>query len=184
MTASDKDSRLPDETQAQFLRLFSSSKPELFRYIVALVPNLADAEEILQQSAVALWSKFEQYDSQQPFTPWACRFAINVVKQWAASRQRWKSVAIDGIAEELAGRRSALQPQFEERLLHLGDCLGKLPVEQREIVEAYYWKRSAVDVIAANTQKSVEAIYKLLQRSRALLRECIEQAAQSGDSLL
>ena len=183
MTAELEDSRSLDDAHARFLRLFLSSEREIFRYVAALVPNLADAEEIVQQTAVALWSKFDHYDARQPFTPWACRFAINIVKQWAASRQRWKSLAEGGLAEQLAGRRDALQPQFEDRMQHLEGCLQKLPVEQREIIEAYYWNRTGVEGIAALTGRTVAGIYKLLQRSRVLLRDCIQQAAQTGDSI-
>src|SRR5262245_30333085 len=113
MTATHEDSQSVDKAQAQFLRLFLSSEREIFRYVAGLVPNLAEAEEIVQQTSVALWGKFDQYDPQQPFTPWACRFAINIVKQWAAGRQRWKSLAEGGLAEQLASRRDALQPQLE-----------------------------------------------------------------------
>jgi RNA polymerase sigma-70 factor (ECF subfamily) len=183
MTTKLENPRSVDDSHAQFLRLFLSSERELFRYVAALVPDISEVEEIIQQTAVALWSKFDQYDPQQPFTPWACRFAINTVKQWAASRQRWKSLATDGLAEQLAGRRDALQPQLDDRLQHLRDCLQKLPAEQREIIEAYYWKRSNVEGIATLTGRTVAAIYKLLQRSRVLLHDCIQQATQTGDSI-
>jgi RNA polymerase sigma-70 factor (ECF subfamily) len=171
------------ELQAQFLRLFLSSERELFRYVAALVPNVADAEEIVQQTAVVLWSKFDQYDPCLPFTPWACRFAINIVKQWAARRQRWQALLDHDLAEGLARRRDQLRPQFESRLRHLDACLEKLPAEQRGIIEAYYFRRTSVETIAAESQRSVDAIYKLLQRIRSMLRHCIEQAAQRGESL-
>src|SRR5450755_3834236 len=105
MIANRNDQRADDDSQAHFLRLFLSSERELLRYVAALVPNLADAEEIVQQTAVVLGKKFDQYDAQQPFTPWACRFAINIVKQWVARRQRWQSLLEGGLAEELANRR-------------------------------------------------------------------------------
>src|SRR5262245_46973635 len=104
MTTSQDNPRSLDDTQAQFRRPFLTSEREIFRYVAALVPNLADAEEIVQQTAVALWSKFDQYDPTLPFTPWACRFALNIVKQWSASRQRWRRLATDGLAEQIANR--------------------------------------------------------------------------------
>src|SRR6266436_3016756 len=122
-----------DDAQAQFLRLFLPAERELFRYVAALVPNVGDAEEIVQQTAVELWKKFDEYDAQQPFTPWACRFAINIVKQWVASRQRWQALLERDLAEELVNRREQLRPQFEKRLSHLDQCLEKLPPEQRGI---------------------------------------------------
>jgi RNA polymerase sigma-70 factor (ECF subfamily) len=177
----DKHSSTED-AQSHFLRLFLSSERELFRYIAALVPNIADAEEIIQQTAVALWSKFDQYDPHQPFTPWACRFAINVVKQWAARRQKWRSLLDQGLAEQLASRREELRPQFESRMKHLDACLEKLPPEQRGIVQSYYFQRQTVETIAADAKRSVDAIYKTLQRVRAMLRDCIERASQTGES--
>ena len=177
------DRRTNDESQAQFLRLFLPSERELFRYIAALVPNVGDAEEIVQQTAVELWKKFDQYDTRQPFTPWACRFAINIVKQWVASRKRWQALLEAGLAEELANRRAQLRPQFENRLSHLDQCLEKLPSEQRGIVEAYYFRRQCIDVIADETRRSVESVYKTPQRIRLMLRQCIERSEQNGESI-
>lgn len=174
----------PDEAHAHFLRLFLASEREIFRYITALVPHLADGEEILQQTAVALWSKFDRYDPAMPFTPWACRFAMNIVKQWAASREKWRGLLDHGLVEALTDRREELRPRFDERMKHLDGCLEKLPAEQRNIVEAYYFRRQSIEAISASARRSVDAIYKALQRIRSMLRDCIERTAQAGDDLL
>ena len=73
--------RFENQTAAQqrFLSLFLRSEREIFRYVAALVPNITDAEDIVQQTAIALWEKFEAYDPTQPFTPWACRFALTCI---------------------------------------------------------------------------------------------------------
>ena len=82
----------PSDAQQRFLSLFLRSEREIFRYVVALVPNLADADDIVQQTAIALWEKFDSYDPEKPFTPWACRFALNKARQWVARRQRWQAL--------------------------------------------------------------------------------------------
>src|SRR5512136_3485403 len=135
-----------DQTAAQqrFLSLFLRSEREVFRYVAALVPNVADAEDIVQQTAMALWEKFDAYDPTQPFTPWACRFALNKTRQWIERRQRWQALLDHGLAEELAERRQELQPEFERRLKHLEGCLGKLPPDRRSLVEAYYGERTGI----------------------------------------
>jgi len=63
----------PTAAQQRFLSLFLRSERENFRYVAALVPNVADAEDIVQQTAPALWEKFHAYDPSQPFTPCAYR---------------------------------------------------------------------------------------------------------------
>src|SRR6266446_9271028 len=133
----DSTRRFGDSNTAQqrFLSLFLRSEREIFRYVAALVPNVTDAEDIVQQTALALWEKFDAYDPNQPFTPWACRFALNKTKQWIERRQKWQALLEAGLAEELAQRREELRPELETRLKHLEGCLGKLPEEHRFMVE-------------------------------------------------
>ena len=165
-------------TQKRFLSLFLRSEREIFRYVAALVPNVADAEDIVQQTALSLWAKFEAYDPSQPFTPWACRFALNKARQWIERRQRWQALLEGGLAEELAHRREELRPELERRLTHLEGCLGKLADEQRSLVEGYYYHREGIEKLAENSGRTIAATYKALQRIRHALLDCVEHAAK------
>ena len=165
-------------SQQRFLSLFLRSEREIFRYVAVLVPNVADAEDIVQQTALALWEKFDAYDPSQPFTPWACRFALNKARQWIERRQRWQALLGAGLAEELAQRRDALRPELEVRLKHLEDCLNQLPEEHRSLVEGYYYRRDAIEKLAVASSRTVAATYKTLQRVRQALQTCIEDAAK------
>ncbi len=164
--------------QQRFLSLFLRSEREIFRYVAALIPNATDAEDIVQQTAMALWEKFDAYDPGQPFTPWACRFALNKARQWIERRQRWQALLEHGLAEELTERRQELQPEFELRLRHLEACLEKLPREQRFLVEGYYYERASVEKLAARSGRSIAATYKMLQRVRHTLQLCVESRAR------
>lgn len=160
--------------QQRFLSLFLRSERKIFRYVAALVPNVADAEDIVQQTAMSLWEKFDAYDPAQPFTPWACRFALNKTRQWLERRQRWQTLLGHGLAEELAQRRQELQPEFELRLKHLEGCLGKLPEVQRSLIEGYYYERSNIETLARRFGRTEAATYKMLQRIRHALQACVE----------
>ena len=170
----------PGAAQQRFLSLFLRSEREIFRYVSVLVPNVADAEDIVQQTAVALWEKFEAYDPNQPFTPWACRFALNKAKQWIERRQRWQALLASGLAEELARRREELRPEFECRLKHLEGCLDKLPENQLSLVEGYYYRREGIEKLAEDSGRTVAATYKTLQRIRQALQVCVENAAKGA----
>jgi RNA polymerase sigma-70 factor, ECF subfamily len=160
--------------QQRFLSLFLRSEREIFRYVAALVPNVTDAEDIVQQTALALWEKFDAYDPSRPFTPWACRFALNKARQWIERRQRWQALLDRGLAEELVQRRHELLPEFETRLKHLEGCLQKLPEGQRSLVEGYYYERASVETLAQRSGRSEAATYKMLQRIRQALQVCVE----------
>jgi RNA polymerase sigma-70 factor (ECF subfamily) len=163
--------------QQQFLSLFLRSEREIFRYVAALVPNLSEVDDIVQQTAITLWEKFDAYDPNRPFTPWACRFALNKTRQWMERRKRWMTLLEDGLAEELAQRRVELQPVWESRLRCLEGCLDQLPEKSRSLIESYYFGRNGVETLANETGCSVGAIYKMLQRIRHRLQECIEKTA-------
>jgi RNA polymerase sigma-70 factor, ECF subfamily len=178
LPASTRHFEDPAAAQQKFLSLFLRSEREIFRYVAALVPNVADAEDIVQQTALALWEKFHAYDSGQPFTPWACRFALNKTRQWLERRQRWQVLLQGGLAEELALRREDLLPEMEMRFRHLEGCMGKLPDEQLSLVEGYYYRRDDVEKLATNSGRTVAATYKMLQRVRLALQACIENAAK------
>ena len=180
----DSNGRSGDQPAAQqrFLSLFLRSEREIFRYVAAFIPNVADVEDIVQQTAIALWEKFDAYDPAQPFTPWACRFALNKAKQWIERRQLWQALLEGGLADELAQRRVELLPEIETRLKHLEGCLNKLPTEQRSMVEGYYYRRSSVEKLAEETSRTVAATYKTLQRIRQALQTCIENAAKGTAS--
>lgn len=164
--------------QQRFLSLFLRSEREIFRYVAALVPNVADAEDIVQQTALTLWEKFDAYDPAQPFTPWACRFALNKARQWIERHQRWRALLDGDLAEELARRRDELRPELEIRLRRLEGCLERLPQEQRSLVEGYYYRRLEIDQLANQSGRTVAAAYKTLQRIRHALQACMEHAVE------
>src|SRR5579862_2098268 len=177
--STDSTHRFGDSNAAQqrFLSLFLRSEREVFRYVAALVPNVTDAEDIVQQTAMALWEKFDAYDPDRPFTPWACRFALNKTRQWIERRQRWQALLDKGLAEELAQRSQELQPEIEQRLRHLETCMSRLPQTQRALLEGYYYERASIEQLAERSGKTEAAIYKVLQRIRHGLQLCMEGKA-------
>lgn len=163
--------------QQEFLSLFLRSEREIFRYVTTLVPNLADAEDVVQQTALSLWEKFDAYDPALPFTPWACRFALNKARQLMERRQRWQALLEKGLAEELAQRREELQPEIEHRLRHLESCVHRLPQAQRALLEGYYYERASIEQLAMRFGRTTAATYKMLQRIRHNLQLYMQEKA-------
>ena len=65
------------ERSKQFMMQFARHEHDLFRYVLTLLPNWNDAQDVMQETAAALWQKFDQYDPGRPFLPWACQFAYS-----------------------------------------------------------------------------------------------------------
>ncbi len=73
-------SNTPPEVENLVL-LLTQHQDALFRYIYSLVTREADARDILQETSVALFRKWDQYDTARPFLPWAYRFAYFQVQK-------------------------------------------------------------------------------------------------------
>ena len=156
-----------------FLRLLLKSEREILRYVMAIVPHVPDAQEIVQETAVALWKQCDQYDSSQPFTPWACRFAANKAKEYLRKKGRWNHFLDDDIASMLLARREKMAPQLDRRMAPLRDCVSELPTGHRSLLEKYYFDQTPVEEISQEVGRSAEAVYKSLQRIRTGLMDCV-----------
>jgi hypothetical protein len=64
----------------RFVRLFGAAQSDVLRYILALVPDLDDVQEVFQETAVDPWKTLHQYDPDCPFVPCTCRFGYFRVK--------------------------------------------------------------------------------------------------------
>jgi len=171
--------RSMSRSRDDFLRHFLANEGALRRTILALVPNLADADDILQQTAVALWEEFDRFDPSRDFRPWACQFARHRALRWIDRRKRWNRFLDRSLAERIEETRGTMAEGLDERLDLLGECVEELPSASREVVRHYYYDRRNIEEIARQHRKSPAAVYKILQRVRAALRECIERKQQA-----
>lgn len=165
-----------------FLRLLLRSEREVLRYIMAIVPQAGDAQEVFQETAVALWKQIDKYDPSKPFTPWACRFAANKAREHLRNSGRWNGFLNEDIASMLLARREELAPNFDQRVVPLRDCLSELTKNNRTLIEKYYFDQASVEEAASEVGRSVAATYKSLQRIRAALMECIDGKLASPEA--
>jgi RNA polymerase sigma-70 factor (ECF subfamily) len=173
-------SRRQEYDTERFVRLFAAGQPEVLRYILALVPDINDAQEILQETAVDLWKKFDQYDPDCPFVPWACRFAFFQVLKLREQKSRWnKFLSLEAI-DRLAAERLEENDVLEDRRRALAKCLQLLSESERLIVEKRYSQRVSVAELAATTGQTISTLYKALERVRRRLFECINHRLELG----
>jgi RNA polymerase sigma-70 factor (ECF subfamily) len=171
---------LPGEDPERFVRLFVEGQREILRYILALVPDIDDAHEILQETAVDLWRKFGQYDPAFPFAPWACRFAFRRVLKYREQRaRRIRCLSIESLTQ-IAAERSEMDGILEDRRRALETCLQQLGEADRLVVEHRYSRQMSVAQIAGLTGRNASTLYKMLERIRRRLFECVNRRVQMG----
>jgi RNA polymerase sigma-70 factor, ECF subfamily len=167
-----------NQNAEHFVLLLTESQREILRYILAFVPNVDEAQEILQETAVALLRRFDQYDPNQPFLPWACRFAFRHVLKYRernTRRSRYLSIEVLG---QLASERVEQGEILECRRLALAECLKKLSESDQRLIDARYAMRTTMAEVARATGRNVSTLYKSLERVRRRLFECVNRSAR------
>src|SRR5262245_53918758 len=107
-----------------FVRLLLQHQNDLLGYILPLVGCLDDAQDVLQETATALWQKFDQYDPSRPFLPWAKRFAHHEVLMYHRKQRRYTFLS-EELIESLIDRQAEQEPYTQQLQNALQDCVKK-----------------------------------------------------------
>lgn len=172
---SDNDSAARTEA---FIRLLGQNHRSLHLYVMSLVPNRDDAEDVLQQTQLVLWREFAQFELGTNFTAWSCRVAFNQVLAWRKRRQRDRLVFTEAFLEAVSEEVAANAQWLEDRSQRLAGCISKLPPHHRELIRLRYSEGTAIEAIAAEVNRTVDAVYRMLSRIRQSLYECVSRSAQ------
>lgn len=156
--------------------MFAKNQSWLYAYLVTLLGNVSDAEEVFQEVCVVLWSEYEVFDPSTDFRRWASVIARNRVLGYRTKQsreaKRLSDVAIELLAEEAVERADLL----EERRAALYGCLDRLPPSDRLLVAKCYSDADrSFQAAAEQLGRPVNTVYKALQRVRRALRECVER---------
>ena len=162
-----------DQT-AEYVRLWTQYHRDVERYVFSMLPRPADASEVVQEVSVRLWEKWDSYDQDRPFLPWAMRFAYLQVLKWRQGKAREKLIFSDDLLSQINATNNYEEPLMEARRKTLTLCLEKLNKDDRRIVELRYGRHGAIKEEAKKTGVKMHKLYYALERIRIQLLNCIE----------
>lgn len=163
----------------EFVDLITRHRGAMYGYILALVQNSADAEDLLQQTCLVLWRKFDQYDPDGNFVQWASKIAQYEVLNFFKHKRRDRVVLSDELLSDLAVAAEETDEDAVRREA-LAGCVKKLDASDRDLIEECYSGRTKIKTVASDRGRSADSVYKSLGRIRRWLFECIERALSQG----
>ncbi len=157
-----------------FVQHFARYEPDLRRFLRSLLPTATDTDDVLQQTALVIWRKFDQYDPETHFMKWACviaRFeALAYRRKMARDRLVFRDELFDLMADEGVGELDSRQAEHEA----LETCLQAMPERQRRFVTLAYTPGIKVKELAEEAGSTAAAFYMRLKRLRHQLMQCVE----------
>jgi len=164
------------DRKAEFSDWLLRHQTQLFGYIYSLVRDLDDADDLFQQTSLALWKKFDHYDPARPFLPWAFGVARFEVSNFLRSRGRDRLYFSDELNLLLIEAHEELRMEDSEvRLEAMAGCIGKLRQRDQELLNACYGRSVRMAEIARDWGRSTQSIHNSLKRIRQALFECVRR---------
>ena len=163
-----------DENYSKFMMLYSSSMPSVRAMLRNILPGWEDVDEVLQQTSLVLWKKFEDYEEGTNFTSWACVVARFEALRYKRDKARDKHVFSDELIEILAEETELHRDKLESETKALQSCLQKLPEKQRKLTLTAYSGDKNIKEVAELFGRTATAMYKALNRIRTNLLKCIK----------
>src|ERR1700748_3473326 len=77
-----------EEQSEEFVRLITQYHMRIYLFILSLLPNRADADEVMQETNLVLWRGFEEFRPQSDFRAWAFQVAYFKVQKRLEQQQR------------------------------------------------------------------------------------------------
>jgi RNA polymerase sigma-70 factor (ECF subfamily) len=177
-TSEGSDSLAADQRRDAFARLFAKYDRWLFAYLVTLLGNPAQAEEVFQEVCVVVWRIYDQFELGTDFVKWVSVIAHNQVRKFRRQAKRTGFQLSDETCELLATDAVRRADLFDFRREALRKCLGKLPGTDRQLVQRCYGEHETADTfkaIAEEIGRPANTVYKALNRIRRSLHQCIDR---------
>lgn len=164
-----------DEDYERFVSLFTRHEPGLRAFVRSLLPGWDEVDEVMQNTSLVLWRKFDQFEPGTRFLPWACTVARFEALKFRRTMARDRHVFTEELVNMLADEAAEEVDDFQDHRRALETCLSELPDRQRQILMAAYAPGRRINDVAAEIGKSATALYKSLNRTRAALSNCVQR---------
>ena len=164
-------------------RLFIKHQHMLMDYIIGMVHNVNDAEDIFQEVGVTILSKSEPPQDDAAFASWCRGIARNMLLHYWRTKRRSRVVMDARLMEivDLAYQEAEeVADHWREKRRALSSCLQDLPRESQDILNWRYGQNLSSRDLGARIGRTPEAVRKWISRIKKGLFDCIERRLVMG----
>jgi RNA polymerase sigma-70 factor, ECF subfamily len=154
--------------------------PMVSAYVRSMIHSLHDAEDVIQEVAVAVAENFEQFDPSKQLMPWIMGIArhkvVDHIRAKGSSRQSFNDHTMLQISEAF----ESIESESDDMKKALEECMGRLKDRPRHVLELRYLREMDISAVSERMGLSSNAIYVMLHRIRTSLAQCIQGKTQIG----
>jgi RNA polymerase sigma-70 factor, ECF subfamily len=176
--------RIAARDTAALAALYDRHSRLLFGLILRIVRDRAEAEEILQEAFVRVWTRAETYDARvgEPL-PWIVRLSRNVAIDRLRARRSRGAVDTPPPDRDMVEAVAASDIQSPEAVVFdterrqaLSDALAALPAEQRQLIEAAFFEGYTHSELAHRFGLPLGTVKTRIRAGMIAMRQRLEHA--------
>ncbi len=161
---------------AAFESLYRATSAKLFGICLRVLPQRAEAEEVLQEVFLGIWKKAEQFDATRASAmTWLSMMtrnkAIDRVRANVGARAQ-TSIELDEIEGDSSASEVAEVAQDQERI---EVCLDELEAPRRKMIRIAFFDGATYEELAERSGNPLGTVKSWIRRSLIKLKACLER---------
>jgi RNA polymerase sigma-70 factor (ECF subfamily) len=178
------ENSVPSDAQRSLVqRLFIEHVDELKGFVTSLVPGPELAEDVIQETFVAVTARADGYDPGKSFTEWLFVVARDKLRELGGKASAEARPFADEVLDVLTASHKgvSLSP---EHMQFVDECIERLAPQARRIIALRYQSSMKPRQVAKAIGWTAASVRVALSRARTAIRECVERkvSAALGDS--
>ena len=166
-----------------FSRKLTSLQRPLYAYILTLLPNRTEAEDVLQETNLILCRKANEYNPDGHFQGWAFNIAryqvMGHISKFKRSKLYFSPDLIENLAEESIDLK---QMDLSRKALQI--CYDLLPKHMKGMAKLRFREDKSLLEISKELQRPMGSVSATLHRIRINLIACVKQKIPSIEAEL
>jgi len=167
------------EIRERLTRHWLAAEPAVRAYVAAAVRSFQDREDLVQQIALTVARRFEEFDPNRPFLGWVLWLAKSRITDYYRSQGRQRVMLTAGILDQLAETLVQRQATISPQRVALDHCLEKLPARSRHLIQLRYVDGLNITQVANAIRSTPGSVRVTLFRIRDALADCIRRRLAS-----
>lgn len=180
MGKKDLDKRQFDEG-SHFVNQLTACQHRIYAFILTLVPNWSDADDLMQETTEVMWRKFQDEEHIHDFCAWGKAIARNKIMNFYAKKKRERILFDDSLLKDVMEREEKTSLQEELRVRTLQKCMGKLRPNDRQLIQILYAHELTIKKLAEEVKRPVQGLYKAMARIHHTLVQCVRRSLSTAE---
>ena len=130
----------------RFFQLYTGAHVRLYGFLLAILHDHGDAEDLLQETAAILWEKFDTYQAGTNFGAWATQIAKHKAFEFLRFNKKTRMVLNEQLYLNISDYYEKHSDDYSERTVVLKKCMAKLGENERELLLLRYKRDITVKI--------------------------------------